>query len=425
MTHRPARLAASWGALACAFAIGFAAAGTHATAPTPTASVTTASVSVDTTPLRQCSASQGSISASLNGGTTWRLCWDINLSTGLELTNASYAPAGTAPLTVIRKAALAQIDVPYDNGTKEHLDLPAFGTLTTVSDIRPSDCPDGKRVAATTDQPALLCEAVVSDGAAYEWDDYDFGLTTHRANSQCLEIYTVTPADWYTYMDTWDFCGDGRIVGKVGASGTLAPSPEGYGDAKDGQPIGPGNTRYALNHYHNVFWRVQFGLNDGGAASIATVGTTGGAHRVTTATPIRSETAMRSAPDRMWMITDPGRTNTDHHPVGYDIELHNDSPYRGVPNHGYTDNDFYVTQNRPCEVLAAGNSTVDGCKASVDHFVDGDKLSSPVVWMQTSFHHLPRDEDESVVDEHWQGFTLMPRDVTATNPLGTGLPTNQ
>ncbi|WIE58137.1 hypothetical protein DEI96_000565 [Curtobacterium sp. MCLR17_031] len=421
MTHRPARLAVSWGALVCAFTIGLAVAGT----PVAPAAIKTATPApVSTTPLRKCTASQGSISASLTGGTTWQLCWDINLSTGLEVTDASYTPAGASPLTVIRKAALAQIDVPYDNGTKEHLDLPAFGTLTTASDIRPSDCPDGKLVAATADQPALLCEAIVSDGAAYEWDDYDFGLTTHRAASQCLEIYTVTPADWYTYMNTWDFCGDGRVVGKVGASGTLAPSPNGYGDAHDGQPIGSGNTRYALNHYHNVFWRLQFGLDDGGPASIATVGSTGGAHRVTTATPIRSETAMQSAPDRMWMVTDPGRRNADHHAVGYDIELHNDSPYRGVPNHAYTDNDFYVTQNRACEVLAAGNSAARNCSTSVDRFVSGDKLSSPVIWMQTSFHHLPRDEDESVVDEHWQGFTLMPRDVTATNPLGTGLPQN-
>jgi primary-amine oxidase len=297
--------------------------------------------------------------------------------------------------------------------------------MTDVSDVKASDCPNGHLVAATVKDRPLLCAAVVSDGAAYEWDDYDFGLETHRAESKCLEVYTVTPADWYTYMDAWDFCGDGRVAAKVGASGTLAPAPSGYGNAHDGQPIGAGASRYALNHYHNVFWRVQFGLDDGGPAEISTVSTSTGAHRETTMTPIRSETAMQSAPDRSWMVTDPGRVNTDKHHVGYDIELHNDSPYRGVAGHAYTDNDFYVTQNKTCEILAAANSTKNGCTASVDQYVGKDKLTRPVTWMQTSFHHLPRDEDEPVVDEHWQGFMMMPHDVTATNPLGAGLPTNQ
>lgn len=63
------------------------------------------------------------------------------------------------------------------------------------------------------------------------------------------------------------------------------------------------------------------------------------------------------------MVTDQGRTNADGHAVGYDVDLHNDNPYRGVTGHGYTDNDFCVTQQKACEVLAAGNSTVDGCSS--------------------------------------------------------------
>ncbi|MFJ3386062.1 MULTISPECIES: hypothetical protein [unclassified Curtobacterium] len=419
------RLAVSWGALACAFVIGVSVASANQSDTKPAAEASPTASPISTAPLESCDASSGSVSATLTGGTEWHLCWHIDSRTGLTLSDVSYTAVGSEPLTVIRQAALAQIDVPYDSGTKEHLDLPAFGTLTSASDVQASDCPDGKLAAASTDDRALLCEAVVSDGAASEWDDYDFGSVTHRAESQCLEVYTVTPADWYTYMDAWDFCSDGRIVAKVGASGTLAPAPGGFGDATDGQAVGQGSTRYALNHYHNVFWRVQFGLDDAGPAAISTVSTTGGAHRETTRTLIDAETAMQSAPDRSWMVTDQGRTNADGHAVGYDVDLHNDSPYRGVAGHGYTDNDFYVTQQKPCEVLAAGNSTVDGCALSVDQYVGSDRLTDPVAWFQTSFHHLPRDEDEPVVGEHWQGFTLMPRNVAATNSLGVGLPSNQ
>lgn len=47
-----------------------------------------------------------------------------------------------------------------------------------------------------------------------------------------------------------------------------------------------------------------------------------------------------------------------------------------------------------------------------------EKLTHPVIWPQTSFHYIPRDENEPIVNEHWQGFfTLLPRDLTANNEL--------
>ncbi|TFB91600.1 hypothetical protein E3O48_16150 [Cryobacterium sp. HLT2-28] len=42
------------------------------------------------------------------------------------------------------------------------------------------------------------------------------------------------------------------------------------------------------------------------------------------------------------------------------------------------------------------------------------------MWVQTRFHHIPRDEDEPIMDEHWQGFAITTRDLTATNELILG-----
>jgi primary-amine oxidase len=86
-----------------------------------------------------------------------------------------------------------------------------------------------------------------------------------------------------------------------------------------------------------------------------------------------------------------------------------------VRGRAFTDND-YVTEHRSCEVLASVNLAGD-CAISVDRYVSGETLVRPVVWLQTSFHHVPRDEDEPIMNEHWQGFSLIGRGLTATNPL--------
>ena len=41
-----------------------------------------------------------------------------------------------------------------------------------------------------------------------------------------------------------------------------------------------------------------------------------------------------------------------------------------------------------------------------------------VVWYGATFNHLPRDEDENHMHPHWTGFSIIPRDMTATNPTG-------
>ena len=53
-------------------------------------------------------------------------------------------------------------------------------------------------------------------------------------------------------------------------------------------------------------------------------------------------------------------------------------------------------------------------------FANGESLTNQdlVVWYGASFNHLPRDEDENHMHPHWTGFSIIPRDLTATNPAG-------
>ncbi|WP_134324151.1 hypothetical protein [Cumulibacter soli] len=45
--------------------------------------------------------------------------------------------------------------------------------------------------------------------------------------------------------------------------------------------------------------------------------------------------------------------------------------------------------------------------------VEVDSESDVVSWVAVGFRHVARDEDQGPMEAHWQGFTLLPRDLTA------------
>ena len=61
-------------------------------------------------------------------------------------------------------------------------------------------------------------------------------------------------------------------------------------------------------------------------------------------------------------------------------------------------------------------TAVAGCgdKTTID-YVNGENVTNPVAWVNVGFHHVPRDEDQSPMPIHWQGFSLYPRDWHANN----------
>ena len=60
------------------------------------------------------------------------------------------------------------------------------------------------------------------------------------------------------------------------------------------------------------------------------------------------------------------------------------------------------------------------------HLADHESVQNQdlIVWMQTSTHHQPTDEDNSadggrgVTLVHWSGFNIEPHNLFAANPLG-------
>lgn len=368
-----------------------------------------AAADVDTTANSTCSAENSSPVTTLFGvGSGWTLCWRIQMGIGLRITDVTYRTVTGTDIPVLKSASIAQIDVPYDGAQRGQLDLPAFGSETAI--LTASDCPGGQLEPSTD---PVLCTAVTKEGLGYEWSDYDFGTGNHAAESECLALYTVTPVDWYTYVNKWQFCDDGSIRGLVGDGGTLSPTY--FGSETNSVPVGPGSSRLALAHFHNVFWRLQFDLGGSVQSTVSELDDqAAGASHTMVSTTIQREAASMSAPDRSWTVKSNSTLNADGHRVAYNIILKNEDPYRNAPGHAYTNNDFYVTQYKDCELLAAGSLEI-GCEHSVDKYVNGETITEPVIWLQNGFHHHPRDEDEPVMHEHWQSFTLMPDGLTSQN----------
>lgn len=376
-----------------------------------------------------CSAAY-KIEQKLAAGTKWTMCWRYDSYAGLVLENVSYQPKGEArPIRVLTSAKLAQIHVPYDDGSVEYDDLTGAGFAQGLMNMAPGECPGG--TIKTVRVPGLapensnvkgLCTTTRSRGHAYRMQG-DSANKVWQQQGKDLLVYTVNQTGWYEYITEWRFQDDGQINMNVGATGSLSPSDYDAGDGR-GWPIGKGAKDYATSHSHNVFWRLNFGL-DGSSKNkveqydsvVSPPGAGGEApSNKTTRKNITKELAGDAKNMRWWRVVSTTGKNKDNHARSYEIVPGATSKY---PGRSYTKHDIYFTEYKKCEQFASHNPRNCGAGGgkSVDKWVNRQNLTHPVGWVNIGFHHVARDEDQQPMPVHWQGFSLTPRDVTAMNPL--------
>ncbi|CAM5743166.1 Amine oxidase OS=Streptomyces alboniger OX=132473 GN=CP975_28445 PE=3 SV=1 [Streptomyces alboniger] len=375
-----------------------------------------------------CSAAYR-IEQKLDSGTTWRMCWRYDNKAGLVLENVSYQPKGeTAPIKVLNSARLGQIHVPYDDGKNEYDDLTGFNFAQGLMNLAPGECPGGtiKTVKVpdlwTSGNPNVkgLCTTTRSRGHAYRMQG-DAANKVYQAQGKDLLVYTVNQVGWYEYMTEWRFQDDGTVTMNVGATGSLSFEDYDAGDGR-GWPIGKGAAKAsATSHSHNVFWRLDFGLDGSSknrveqydSAVAAPASGQQAPTTKTTRTKITKEQAADTKAYRWWRVVSEAGKNKDGHARSYEIVPGTSTKY---PGRSFTKHDLYFTQYNNCELFASNNPGSCGGEA-VDKWVNGQTLTHPVVWMNVGFHHIARDEDQQPMPIHWQGFSIAPRDVTAMNPL--------
>jgi primary-amine oxidase len=376
-----------------------------------------------------CTSRGIGIGKKLPNGTTWTMCWRFSNIRGLVLEDIAYRPKKEpAAIKVLSSAALAQVNVPYDSGETEYNDLSDIGFGNTAIDIGPEECPGGTvssvYIPDARRNVKALCVMTRSRGFAYRSDiEGERGDSVKKYSKQGddLVVFSISQLGWYEYVTQWNFSDDGTITAKEGATGDLSPGD--YSGKGTGWPIGKGNHDYSANHYHSVFWRLSFALDGSREAKVEQYDTKrtgrgpGSAILTTTRRSITKESAGTSALRRWWRVVSTAGKNADGHARSWQLVQEASDHYEP---HRYTSKDVYFTQYRACEKLASGNSDPSCPRSggtSVDKWVNGQSLTRPVVWVNVGFHHTPRDEDQTPMPIHWQGFQLVPRDVTAMSPL--------
>ncbi|GAA2874076.1 hypothetical protein Acy02nite_32020 [Actinoplanes cyaneus] len=379
------------------------------------------------------------VSRKLAAGTTWQFCWHIDDFKGLVLDKVAFrGTRDAAPIPVLNSIAPVQMQVPYDIGTAEFEDLIGFGFGRHASDMTRAECPGGQIITthrAYTDvngrwveknQP-VLCVREMRKGLAYrsKWHTTT-GRPLVTAQGTVLALSFMSAVGNYEYETGYQFADSGQIDVGMGATGEINPSiwtdqADGRKASNYGWPVGSGNRDYSGSHYHSAVWRVDFGI--GGRADLkveqsdtAWTGKRGAqsAVLVTGRKTIGRESFVNTADRREWRVYSPGSRNADGHPRGYDIVFGRNDTY---PAHPSLRNALTFTRRRTCEQLPMYNNDVSCANETLMDYANGEVLANPIAWVNVGFHHIVRDEDQSPMPVHWQGFTLYPHDFSAQSPI--------
>jgi primary-amine oxidase len=376
---------------------------------------------------RAACVTSATVRETLPNGTTWQMCWHMDARAGLVLDKVFFSAKRSAtPLEVLQSIRLGQLNVPYDSGETEFNDLTDYGfggdNLQTLTG---DDCKGGSARKGSDGGPEgtrrnVLCVSAEQSGLAYRLKDED-GDTPKVYSKQGYDLVlrSISKVGWYEYVSEYRFGDTGQIAVRLGATGDLSPID--YVKANDGWPVGKGAKDYAAMHYHNAFWRVDFNIGGAGKEKVEQYDTKVSGHGsmsaklVTTKTTIAKEGSFTKANRRWWRVVSSTSKNTDGHLRSYELVTGANDVYEAHPE---TTPDVTFTQAHACEKFATGNADPQ-CprqKTILDFAKNKETMTDPIMWVRVGFHHVPRDEDQSPMPLHWQGFDLTPRDFTAINP---------
>ncbi|CAH0240411.1 Primary amine oxidase [Microbacterium sp. Bi128] len=395
------------------------------------------------------------VTKKLAAGTTWDLCWRIDATSGLTIEKVFFQGINDpAPIQAFDSVAPVLMNVPYDSGTAEFEDMSAVGWSSLTTDtMTVEECPDpdaeiltvdavgtdGAGELVSVDDKPIMCLNEVETGLAgrssfttYTTDadgnrQGGYGDTAHRVTLQgtALVLFSHVTIGNYEYESRYTLHDNGSIDVGLGATGEISvhqwvDQMEGLDPRAYGWPVGTGESDYTPSHYHSGVWRVDFGIGGKDDQVVeefnsAPTGERGAISPLieTTYSRVETESFRNIAPRRGWWTYSPSSLNADGHPRGYEIIFGKTEAY---PSNPALRNDVAFTQKKDCELRPQDNAA-PGCEGTtLIDFVDDEKITDPIAFVNVGFHHIARDEDQSPMPTHWQGFTLYPRDFTAQSP---------
>lgn len=366
------------------------------------------------------------IEEQFKNGAAWQLCWEWRPHEGIVLSDVRYQAPNHEMRLVLKEAAPAELQVSYDNGSVYYFDVSAEGLGLNHQDLNSADCPAGIRyqhAISETDTRSVLCRTRHDHGPAYRFGDQTRSL-------QSVDLFSISRIDVYEYIYRWSFHDDGTIDIAVGATGRLVEyglGAEGFGWDVD-PPVTQGRESLALSHVHTFWFRLDFDIDGPGHDTVEEFNFDPEDDRLRlrmSVDELGTETGRQVAPERMrfWRVKDVRTKNADGNPISYRLMPNSQAMYRGIDAWDWTTNDLYVTKFDACEQWLIANDRPD-CKRKVTEYVNGESTlaTDVVVWYGSSFHHVPRSEDEEIMPLHWEGFHLVPNDWTAHNPSIADVP---
>ena len=363
------------------------------------------------------------VDETLANGARWQLCWEHDSNAGIIFSEIYYARPGGSEQMLLAELSLAKIHVPYDdNGARFH-DLTDYGAGgSKLNDLAATDCPQGTRLMYGSKH--ALCKTVHPRGAAYD-------AVGDQQQGSLLELFSVSHIGAYNYIPSYRFVDDGVVEILMGASGRLQrfanndPSQVIYG-----WPLDAAANRIGISHIHNYYYRLDFDIGgtkvDDIFERIDVTADGSASTRTKTITAFTAEGSDDIAPDvlRSWRVRDATLTNGHGHAISYEL-VPLESGHRDVgPSYEpFTHNDIFVTRYKSNERYVSHNNIISGAPEDVTEFYAPPEAiaggADLVVWYGLTFHHIPRDEDESRMHAHWNGFRIEPRDWSPLPEPGT------
>ena len=343
-----------------------------------------------------------------SNGSRWEMCWAPDPKKGMALSQVAWTPRNGSRTLVLAYADLAQVYTAEDDGSMRRHAV-SDGGLPLLP-LTASDCPNGN-LLNDANGTARVCQSVLPRG--YAWRG------TRQIQGQGMVIFAISAAGNDAYVHQWIFDEAGTIQPMLGVTGSLDTNR--FASAATGWPLRPGGAWYAANRSHAAYWRLDFALGGQDGDLFQQLQYTDGTTLNTRAQAITShdrEGQFTINPDnqRFWVVKDKVLTNRDGHSISYEIVPHHTSVYRG--SEPFTAADVFITQQAPCEQFASHNPVgVSGCAEELSAYTNDELINDLVVWAGSSWHQVPRAEDEVGMAVHWLGLTLAPRDVSATSPL--------
>ncbi|WP_217426514.1 putative Ig domain-containing protein [Candidatus Methylobacter favarea] len=326
----------------------------------------------------------------------WEMCWEPRAGYGYRLNQVIFTPPNGIRRKILHSLHVAQLFVPYDDNGARYHDI-SYGTNLAV--LSAAECPAGSLLTNST-----LC--LVHRPAGYLFKNVSAGVS---AQGDSFAVFGYYGVGQYYYVFQYTFFDDGSIEPGVIASGAL----QRY-NANSTSTTWPVAGQRAVNHNHNVIWRMDFDLNGSANNSVERINfadpslPASSDQRNMTIIPLTTETKETNnlTNATFWRVRNTVENNADGRSISYEIEPNVTDQLRAPED--FTQYDFYLTQYRSTEELV-DNGLVG--------YVNGEAVTDVVLWYQVNFHHVPRGEDDVRMPAHKQGFRIRPRDVTITSAV--------